>query len=144
MGTHQRRRWFAVAQHAGEVASRIPPFFREQQIEVLAYCVIPDHVHLVLEGVAETANLRDTVQRWKQRTGYDWRVRHGARLWQPGYHDRVLRSRDDTRAVVRYVLQNPVRAGLVRTPHEYPWIGSSRYAIEDLLSHAGEWSPSWR
>ena len=113
-------------------------------MEVLAYCVMPDHVHILLEGASETADLRDAVARWKQRTGYDWRIRYGTRLWQPGYHDRVLREGDDTRAVVRYVLQDPVRAGLVRTVGEYAWLGSSRYAIAELEMHAGEWSPSWK
>jgi putative transposase len=142
--THQRRPWFSEARFASELASQIPPFFAGQRLDVLAYCVMPDHVHLLLEGTSEDSNLREAVSRWKQSTGYAWRVRHASRLWQPGYYDRVLRDADDTRAVVRYVLENPVRAGLASTPKAYAWLGSSRYSIADLEGHAGEWSPPWR
>jgi len=81
---------------------------------------------------------------WKQRTGYAFKQRTGNRLWQPGFHDRILREDDNTRLVVRYVLQNPVRAGLVRNARDYAWMGSSRYTIEELETHAGDWSPGWK
>jgi REP element-mobilizing transposase RayT len=105
---------------------------------------MPDHVHLLLEGTAPDADLRDAVSRWKQRTGYTWRSNYAARLWQTGFHDRVLRESDDTRAVVAYILQNPVRAGLVQLASEYPWTGSSKYALSELETHAGDWRPPWK
>ena len=80
---------------------------------VLAYCVMPDHVHVLLEGMTETADLRDAVARWKQRTGYIWRRCYGAQLWQPGYHDRVLREGDDTRARLN------VTGGAQAPPYDY-------------------------
>ena len=61
---------------------------------------MPDHLHLLLEGITEEADLREAVRAWKQRTGYDWKARSGPQLWQPGFHDRVLREHDDTRSVV--------------------------------------------
>jgi len=61
-----------------------------------------------------------------------------------GFHDRVLRDEDDTAAVVRYILENPLRAGLVQGAADYPWIGSSRFTIEELLACAGDWKPSWK
>jgi REP element-mobilizing transposase RayT len=118
--------------------------FDAYHLEVIAYCVMPDHVHLLLEGLSSGADLRESVRVWKQRTGYAWKKRTGAQLWQSGFHDRVLRESDETHLVVGYMLQNPVRAGLVSTPREYPWLGSARYTIEDLECHAGEWKPAWR
>jgi putative transposase len=73
----------------------MPPFFAARCFEVLAYCLMPDHLHLVLEGTSEDADLREAVRAWKQRTGYDWKQCTGSRLWQPGDHDRVLREGDD-------------------------------------------------
>ena len=105
---------------------------------------MPDHAHLLLEGVIETADLAEAMRAWKQRTGYDWKRRHGTSLWQEGFHDRVLRSEEDTPAVVRYVLENPVRARLVSAVTNYPWIGSSRYSIEQLVEGSGQWKPSWK
>ena len=105
---------------------------------------MPDHVHLLLEGVIEAANLAEAVRAWKQRTGFDWKRRTGAHLWQEGFHDRVLRAEDDAAAVVRYILENPVRAGLVSSVTDYQWTGSSCFGIEDLLASAGQWRPAWK
>ena len=105
---------------------------------------MPDHVHLLLEGTSDDADLREAVRSWKQRTGYDWKQRTGMQLWQPGFHDRVMREGDDTRLVVRYILHNPVRAGLVMDARRYPWSGSSQYTFEELLEHAGDWAPEWK
>lgn len=143
-GTLDRRPWFAEPQHAHRIAAQIPQFFTPLGFEAIVYCVMPDHVHLLLEGTVPDADLRNAVSRWKQRTGYEWASRYGSRLWQPGYHDRVLREADDTCAVVAYILLNPVRAGLVHTAGDYPWTGSSRFTIAELAAHAGSWRPSWK
>lgn len=140
-GTYARRPWFANPTCAREISFQIPRFFSPLAFEVVAFCVMPDHVHLLLEGTAPDADLRDAISRWKQQTGYAWRSRCAGRLWQAGYHDRVLREHDDTRAVVAYILQNPVRAGLVRLASEYPWTGSSKYTPRELEAHAGDWRP---
>jgi putative transposase len=142
--TNFRKRVFASDLNARALSAQIPPFFSARSFEVLAYCVMPDHLHLLLEGTAEGSDLREAVRAWKQRTGYDWKTRTGTQLWQPGFHDRVLREHHDTRSVVRYILQNPVRAGVVKTPREYPWSGSLRYTIAELQEHAGDWSPHWK
>ena len=123
--------------------SQIPPFFASRWFAVPAYCLMPDHVHLLLEGTTDEADLREAVRAWKQLVGYAWKSQTKAHLWQTGFHDRVLREGDDTRAVVRYLLNNPVRAGLVGNAADYRWSGSSRYTFEELAEHAGHWRPSW-
>lgn len=52
----------------------------------------------------------------------------GQKLWQAGFHDHALRGGEDIRAVARYVIANPLRAGLVGRVGEYPhwdamWLG---------------------
>ncbi len=42
------------------------------------------------------------------------------RLWQPGFHDRALRAEEDRLAAARYIVANPLRAGLVRRVADYP------------------------
>jgi len=41
-------------------------------------------------------------------------------VWQPGFHDHALRKEEDVRAVARYVVANPLRAGLVQRIGDYP------------------------
>ena len=105
---------------------------------------MPDHVHLLLEGMTDGADLREAMRVWKQVSAHDWKARAGTSLWQSGFHDHVLRADDDTHGVVGYVLLNPVRAGLASRPSDYPWLGSLRYDVADLAAHASAWRPSWR
>jgi len=126
------------------MAARIVPFFAKQAFDVLAYCVMPDHVHILLEGQSDEADFRRAMRVWKLQCGYAWRMRHDVPLWQIGYFDRVLRDEDDPRAVVRYILANPVRAGLSAHVAEYPFSGSAKFSCEELAEHAGDWNPPWK
>ena len=57
----------------------------------------------------------------------------GTPLWQEGYYEHVLREDGDPRQVARYILENPIRAGLVANPLDYPYIGSDRWTIRGLV-----------
>jgi putative transposase len=112
----------------------------ELSFDLIAYCFMPDHVHVVAEGKSEDADLKRFVSRAKQLSGYHYGQRFGKRLWQRYSYERVLRDDESTRDVVRYVLENPVRAGLVDAIEKYPFIGSSVYSREDLIDFAYAWS----
>jgi REP element-mobilizing transposase RayT len=94
---------------------------------------MPDHVHLLVEGTTESSDLRRFVKLAKQRSGAQYALRHRCALWQEGYHDRVLRAEDDTRVMARYILANPVRAGLVEHPKDYAFSGSDLCTMLELL-----------
>ena len=96
---------------------------------VLAYCFMPDHVHVLLDARDENAALRDLVKRWKQASGYWYMRRCGRTLWQSGYFERILRREDTTEGVANYILANPVRAGLAKELGEYPyaWVSSEAH-----------------
>ena len=102
--------------------------------EYLAYCLMPDHVHLLVEGLATDAYLPRFMKSAKESSGRSYFRRAGSPLWQEGFYDRVLRREEDARGVARYILENPVRAGLVAHPLEYPFIGSDRWSVRDLLA----------
>ncbi len=69
----------------------------------------------------------------KQRSGGLYARTQRARLWQQGYYERVLREDDDARGLARYIVNNPVRAGLVESPADYPLVGSDVWSLKDLL-----------
>ena len=116
------------------------------KLEVIAYVVMPDHVHTLVAGQSEDCSLQPYMHRFKQATGYEWRHRRGhrRRLWQEGYYDRILRDKDATEGVVRYILENPVRAGLVDDVRAYPLVGASLYNVDELLESAVCWRPPWK
>lgn len=100
---------------------------------ILAYCLMPDHAHLLVEGLDSRSDLRRFASAAKQRSGAAYALRCGGPLWQEGFYDRVLRRSEDVQVVARYVLANPVRAGLVDRPQEYPYLGSEKWSLEDLI-----------
>ena len=55
-------------------------------------------------------------------------------LWQEGYYDRVLRPEESEAMVARYIIENPVRAGLVTRPSDYPFVGSDEWSLEEISS----------
>jgi REP element-mobilizing transposase RayT len=93
---------------------------------------MPDHVHLLVEGTAADSDLRRFVKGAKQSSGRVHSRNHDGRLWDEGYHDRILRKDSDVRQIVRYILWNPVRAGLTTRPAQYPFVGSDVLSIEQL------------
>jgi putative transposase len=110
---------------------------------VTAYCLMPDHLHALIEGTTRDANLKKFVRQWKQKTSYEWKQRTGTPLWQQGYYDRVLREEDGDLWVISYLADNPLKAGLAESPDQYPLFGSSRYSIEEIMQALQELKP-WK
>ena len=80
----------------------------------LAFVVMPDHVHWLAQ--LQRGTLSEAVRLYKATVS----VALGSRAWQRGFHDRALRRQDDVRAVARYIVANPLRAGLVHDIGDYP------------------------
>ena len=100
---------------------------------LIAYSLMPDHVHLLVKGLRDDSDLQAFIRSWNTQTGFAWRQRGRVKLWQPGYFERVIRNDANLYLAARYVLMNPVRAGLVRRASEYEFGGSTMYKLEDLL-----------
>lgn len=103
---------------------------------VAAYCFMPDHLHTVIEGQTHDADLVLFVKLAKQTSSFDFKRRSGRVLWQPSWHDRVIRPSDELNEYIRYVVENPVRAGLVTDPADYPFTGSETMSREALMRHS--------
>jgi len=86
-----------------------------------AAVVMPDHLHLV--GQLGDGTLSKVVHSFKSYTA-NVLSKAGVEspVWQRGYHDHGLRDDEDYRVKVRYVLQNPLRAGLVSRVEDYPYL----------------------
>ena len=88
--------------------------------DTLAYVVMPDHLHWLvsLRDVALPALLN----RIKSKSAIAVNARCGTRgpVWQRGFHDHALHRDEDVAALARYVVANPLRAGLVKRVGDYP------------------------
>jgi len=106
-----------------------PWLWRDSQL--LAWVLMPDHWHgLVQLGRAD--DLSTLIGRFKAVTAraVQERSRVNGWLWSRGFHDRALRSDEGLRDAARYLVGNPLRAGLVDDIGSYPywnaaWIGTS-------------------
>ena len=87
---------------------------RRDRSRTLAFVVMPNHLHWLLE--LRTAHLSRVVAAVKSVSAH----RLGERIWQPGFFDRAIRRDEDVKAVARYVIDNPIRAGLVDHIGDYP------------------------
>ncbi|MCF4995065.1 transposase [Pseudomonas syringae] len=86
----------------------------------LAWVVMPDHFHWLVE--LESCSLSKLMRETKSLITREVNVagnRKGG-LWQQGFHDRALRREDDLVRMARYVVANPLRAGLVKKLGDYP------------------------
>lgn len=98
---------FRSAQDAGTVRS-------------LAWVVMPDHFHWLIE--LRDLPISDLMCRVKARSSNAYKRKTGCSqpLWQKGYHDRALRRDEDLQQAARYIVANPLRAGLVKRLGDYP------------------------
>jgi putative transposase len=103
---------------------------------VVAYCFMPDHLHLVVEGATEDSDLKRFVKLAKQFSGFQYKRRYGDSLWQRYSYEHVIRHDESFAGKIRYVLGNPVRAGLVTSPGDYPYLGSESCTLEQLFDFA--------
>ena len=131
--THDRRRCFVTHDAVTTVRTQIERARAEEDIALIAYCYMPDHVHFLAEGKAEDSDCLWFIKRAKQYSGFHYKATFRHRLWQRYGFEHTLRSDEAAISVARYILENPVRAGLVTRIEDYPFSGSSVYSIEQLL-----------
>jgi REP-associated tyrosine transposase len=128
-----RTRIFTDDQSVGLVLMELSRTADDQQFLVIAYCFMPDHVHLLVEGHYPAADFREFVRIFKQRSSFAWKRQNGTTLWQRSYFEHVLRDDEDTVGVAKYILENPVRADLAQRPEDYPYLGSMTMEVRHLL-----------
>lgn len=76
---------------------------------------MPDHIHWLMQLVG-SQTLANVVKTIKSKTT----VQLGNPIWQAGYFDHAIRSVEDIQDIARYIVANPIRAGLVKKVGDYP------------------------
>jgi putative transposase len=90
-----------------------------------AWCVMPDHLHVFVEGTAESCDALKFASDFKQRTGFEWGAQRHTRLWQAKFYDHIVRSSEASERIAFYIWSNPVRKGLCKDFVAYPYSGSA-------------------
>jgi REP element-mobilizing transposase RayT len=113
----------------GELTADALRFWHGKRYRLLAWCVMPNHVHVVCRLIPGH-ELSKVLHGWKSFTARNANGilgRCGA-FWQREYYDRLIRDEDELERAVRYVVSNPIRAGL----KEWKWVWSAgvEYKLE--------------
>ena len=87
------------------------------------YVVMPDHVHLFCAPRDDEISLAAWVHYWKSLSSKHWPQPAARPVWQPDFWDTRLRRGDRYESKWEYVRANPVRAGLVEDPDDWPYAG---------------------
>jgi REP element-mobilizing transposase RayT len=99
-------------------ARRLVTILREEELrgsqQTLAYVVMPDHLHWLTQ--LQHGSISNLVGRVKSLSARNV----GRAIWQDGFHDHALRREEDLLSTARYIVANPLRAGLVKHLGEYP------------------------
>lgn len=94
--------------------------FDGQRYRLIAWCVMPNHVHVVIRPI-QGNKLSAILHSWKSFSAHRANAVLGlsSRFWQREYFDHLVRSEASLARIVRYVVQNPAKAGL----RDWPWVG---------------------
>ena len=109
--TQARAAYFADLALVGRCTERLRQSADRLNFRLLAFCFMPDHLHVLVQGRDDGADLISFVKRFKQVTAFHFKRESGMRLWRQSFYDRVLRVEDDRAGVAGYILANPIRAG---------------------------------
>ena len=94
---------------------------------------MPDHLHIIVSGKNSNSNMKKCIESFKQKTGF-WLAQNKEDFhWQKDYYDHILRGKKDLINHVKYVINNPVKAGMVDDWKHYKFLGPSVNLIERML-----------
>jgi REP element-mobilizing transposase RayT len=120
--TAWRRRLFTNFAMAREVVRALRTETESQNCDTLCFMLMPDHLHWLLQ-LKHGGSLTVCVNNVKANSARRINAlkSRNERIWQQGFYDRALRSDEAVVAVARYIVANPLRAGIVESVGEYPF-----------------------
>ena len=118
--THNRQALLREWQLARLLVAEMRRLHEQQDVYSLAWVVMPDHLHWLVQ--LQSMPLQKLMLQLKSRSAITInRARNSSgRVWQKGFHDHALRLEEDLPATARYIVANPLRAGLVKRLGDYP------------------------
>jgi REP element-mobilizing transposase RayT len=91
-----------------------------------AFAVMANHVHILIEPHSSLAQITKSIKGHNAHDANDILRRANAKFWQTESFDHWIRTPQEWQRIKNYILQNPVKAGLVQKPEDWPWSSASR------------------
>lgn len=119
--TRARRRIFESFALAHTACQTFEASARSESATLLCWVLMPDHFHGLIQ-LDESGTLSPTVQRLKSlSTRACHTIAPDTPIWTKAFHDHALRQDEDVQHTARYIVANPLRAGLAKTVGAYPF-----------------------
>ena len=96
--------------------------FDGERYRIIAWCIMPNHVHVVIETL-EGYMISEILHTWKSFIAHEANkaLHRSGKFWFREYYDRYIRNAEHLANAVKYVENNPVKAGLVISKEEWRW-----------------------
>ncbi len=104
---------------------------KDYDCNALIYLFMPDHLHLMLSGNDSNSNVKKCLEMFKQKTGFYLSHKENNIKWQKDYFDHIIRNEEDLENQLNYILNNPVRLGLIDNWKNYPFKGSTVFNLNE-------------
>jgi putative transposase len=132
--TYMRRERFRDARTCAMTTEQLLRACRKHAFQIIAYVLMPDHVHVLIQGLHDDSDFLKWLNLFRQLSGYREKQRTNHQLWEEGYWDYTLRDEESVAGIASYIVWNPVEAKLVARPDLYPYTGSEHASIAELAA----------
>ncbi len=108
--------------YAGRIAIKhLRKLHNEENIQLITWVIMPDHAHLLFQ-LGQHYDLSEVIKRFKGGSAIELNshLRRKGKFWQAGFYDHAVRKEEDLKSISRYIIANPLRAGLVQNIGDYP------------------------
>ena len=119
--TSEPARWFDDMSSAQLVIREMRALQDNGMLDSMAWVLMPDHLHWLFQ-LGCVGTLSDVMRRLKGRSAkaINRTLRRSGKIWQRNFYDHAVRKEEDLAAAARYIVENPLRAGLVSSLEDYP------------------------
>ena len=118
---HKRRKLFVNLELCRNIILQMKSFDDEGHVGTIAWVIMPDHIHWLFE-LKEDYDLATVLKKFKGQSSRKLNLLLGEKgtFWQHAYYDHAIRKDEDIKKIARYIVANPLRAGLVERIEDYP------------------------
>ncbi len=122
-------KWLNNSQIADIIKNSL--FFKhDKEYNLICYCIMPNHVHILIKPLLKTKDkpysIAGIMKNHKSFTAIESNkiLKRNGQFWHRGYYDHYIRDENEFYNVIRYILNNPVKAGLVEKYEDwgYYWV----------------------
>ena len=133
----QNRALFRVAKIAETVLEALQHYRQRGEYLLHEYVVMPDYLHVMITP-SSTNSLEKAMQFIKGGSSYRLNHQRGQKinLWNAGFHDWTIRNTADWNEKAQYIRENPVKAGLVERPKDWPYSSANgKLPLDPMPAH---------